>query len=38
LYVPALEGWLWVHRDLDDQVQEVHTDAFEDGAKLGDDY
>jgi len=38
LYVRTLEGWLWVHWDLDDQVQEVHTEDFEDGAKLGDEY
>ena len=36
--VPKLEGWLWVHRDLDDQGQEVHTDDFEDDARLGDEY
>ena len=35
---PKLEEWLWVHRDLDDQGQEVHTDDFEDDAKLGDEY
>ena len=25
LDVPTLEGWPWVHRDLGDQGQEVHT-------------
>jgi hypothetical protein len=38
LNVPKLEGWLWVHRDLDDQGQEVPTDDFEDDARLGDEY
>jgi hypothetical protein len=35
LDVSTLEGWLWVHRDLDDQGQEVHIDDFEDDARLG---
>jgi hypothetical protein len=38
LDVSTLEGWLWVHRDLDDQGQEVHIDDFEDDARLGDEY
>jgi hypothetical protein len=37
LDVPTLEGWLWVHRDLGDQGQEVHINDVEADARLGDE-
>jgi hypothetical protein len=38
LDVPTLEGWLWVHRDLDAKGQEVHINDVEADARLGDEY